>query len=67
MNTEKAEEIQGVISVRFPGAVVVVTPQDDGADIVVSVEGDQDRRFKIDDNELDSPIVRLLVGAAITP
>jgi hypothetical protein len=45
----------------------VVTPQDDGADIVVSLEGDQDRKFKIEDEELDSPIVRLLVGAAITP
>jgi hypothetical protein len=66
MNAAKAEEIRGLISVRFPGAKVVVTPQSDGADIVVSLEGDQDRKFKIDDDDLDTPIVRLLVGAAIT-
>jgi hypothetical protein len=67
MNAAKAEELRGVISVRFPGANVVVTPQDNGADVVVTYEGDKDRKFKIDDEELDSPIVRLLVGAAITP
>jgi hypothetical protein len=66
MNVAKAEEIRDVISARFPGAQVVVTPQDDGADIIVSAEGQQDRKFKIDDDDLDSPIVRLLVGAAIT-
>jgi hypothetical protein len=67
MNAAQAEELQGVISATFPGAVVVVTPQPDGADIIVSAYGQQDHQFKIDDDDLDSPIVRLLVGAPITP
>jgi hypothetical protein len=46
---------------------VAVTPYDDGAEIRVSVEGDRDRNFKIDDDDLGSPVIRLLVGAAITP
>lgn len=66
MNVSKAEEIQGVISARFPDADVVVTPYPDGAEIRVSTAGQQDRNFKIDDGELDSPIIRLLVSAAIT-
>jgi hypothetical protein len=65
MNTAKAEEVQGVISARFPEAEVVVTPYPDGAEIRVSTGGQQDRNFKIGDDELDSPIIRLLVGAAI--
>jgi hypothetical protein len=31
----------------------------------VSREGDQDRKFKIDDDDLNSPIFRMLVGAVI--
>jgi hypothetical protein len=67
MNAAKAEEVRGVISARFPDAEVVVTPHPDGAEIRVSIDGDRDRNFKIDDDELDSPIIRLLVGAAIAP
>jgi len=66
VNAAKAEDIQIAIRARFPEVDVVVTPQDEGAEIRVSVDGDRDRRFKIDDDDLGSPIVRLLVGAAIT-
>jgi hypothetical protein len=66
VNASDAKELQGVISATFPGALVSVTPHPDGADIIVSAEGEQDRKFKIDDDDLDSPIVRLLVGAPIT-
>jgi hypothetical protein len=66
MTAEKAEEIRVAIRARFPEVDVVVTPYGEGAEIRVSVEGDRDRRFKIDDGELDSPIIRLLVGASIT-
>ena len=66
MNEAKAEEIQTAISAQYPDSEVTVTPCPDGAEILVLTEGDQDRRFKIGDDELNSPIVRLLVGAPIT-
>ena len=65
MNDIKAEEVQIAISAQFPDSEVTVTPCPDGADIVVTTEGDQVRRYKIDDDNLNSPIVRLLVGAPI--
>ena len=57
MNDGKAEEIQTAISAQFPDSEVTVTPCPDGADIVVTTDGDQVRRFKIDDDDLNSPIV----------
>jgi hypothetical protein len=65
MTAEKAEEIRVAIRARFPEVDVVVTPYGEGAEIRVSVEGDQDRKFRIDDDDLNSPILRLLVGAVI--
>jgi hypothetical protein len=65
MDAAKAEEIQRAISSRFPEVDVAVTPYDDGAEIRVSREGDQDRKFKIDDDDLNSPLLRMLVGAVI--
>jgi hypothetical protein len=65
MNAGKAQEIQTAISAQYPDSEVTVTPYPDGADIVVLTEGDQVRRFKIGDDELNSPIVRLLVGAPV--
>ena len=67
MTSEKAEEILIAIRARFPDVDVAVTPQPGGAEIRVTVEGDPDRNFKVDDDDLGSPIIRLLVGAAITP
>jgi len=67
MNASTAEELRGVISSAFTGAMVVVAAHPDGADIIVCAEGQQDRRFRIDDDNLDSPIVRLLAGTAIGP
>jgi hypothetical protein len=65
MTAEKAEEIRVAIRARFPEVDVVVTPYGEGAEIRVSVEGDQDRKFRIDDDDLNSPILRMLVGAVI--
>ena len=67
MNAAAAEELQDRIGVTFPWTVVVVTPNPDGADVVVSAVGEQDRTFKVDDDDLDSPVVRLLVGAQVSP
>ena len=65
MNATEAKELKVAIRAQFPDSEVTVTPYPDGGDILVSTEGDQDRRYKIDDDYLNSPIVRLLVGAPI--
>jgi Tol biopolymer transport system component len=65
MDTKGAEELQGLIGVTFPGAEVMVDPLPDGADVAVVLNGDH-HRYRIYDNDLDSPIVRLLIGAALT-
>jgi hypothetical protein len=67
MNAADAEELEGLIGVTFPGAEVVVDPRPDGADVVVSLEGAGFHRFQVYDNDLDSPVVRLLIGAQVTP
>jgi hypothetical protein len=40
MNKRKAAEIRGVLSERFPGADIEVSPQGDGAQVVISLPGD---------------------------
>jgi ABC-type sugar transport system substrate-binding protein len=67
MNAAKATEIRLAILTRFPETTVTVTPNDDGALIMVNAnDGQGDRRFVVGDGDLGSPIVRLLVGAAIS-
>jgi hypothetical protein len=62
VNTTEASDLREAISAQYPDALVKVEAQKDGGQIVISVEGDKDRSFKIDDDYLTSPIVRLLVG-----
>jgi hypothetical protein len=66
VNEREAEDLEAAIGARFPGAEVSVTAYPCGGEILVSPEGEMDRRFKVDDNYLDSPVVRLLVGAPLT-
>jgi hypothetical protein len=66
MTAEEAEELKIAISANYPETVVSVTAYADGAEIVVSAAGQQDRKFKVEDDNLNSPIVRLLVGSPIT-
>jgi hypothetical protein len=40
MNKRKAAEIRGVLSERFPGADIEVSPQGDGAQVVITRPGD---------------------------
>jgi len=67
MDTRAAEELQGLIGVTFPGAEVMVDTRPDGADVVVVLEGHGVHRFQVYDNDLDSPVVRLLIGAQVGP
>ena len=67
MNAAGAEELQGLISVTFPGAEVLVDPHPEGAVVDVSLDGHGIHRFQVLDNDLDSPVVRLLIGAQLTP
>jgi hypothetical protein len=39
MNKRKAAEIRGVLSERFPGADIEVSPQDEGAQVVITHPG----------------------------
>jgi hypothetical protein len=64
--TDRELAVVRVVAEGRTSRQIIVTPHPDGADIVVSVEGDHDRRFKIDDDDLNSPIVRMLVGAPPT-
>ncbi len=65
MNAREAEDLKVAISANFPGALVKVTPQPEGGEIIVSLEGERDHKYEIDNDYLNSPTVRMLVGAVI--
>jgi hypothetical protein len=67
MNAAEASDLKRAISANYPEAVVKVRPSEAGADIVIAVAGDKDRKFKIENDYLRSPIVRLLIGGVVNP
>jgi hypothetical protein len=53
MNKRRAAEIRGALCARFPGSDIEVSPQDDGAQVVISLPGGADS---------EKPEVRFSIG-----